>query len=101
MTASGRGPVAIGLRALICFVRSAVFGIFGSLAAEGASFSSHIVTALRLRWDLRGVMYKIELFLGYPGKFVVAGAKTSGNPWRANRHPLPARGILVQALEDD
>jgi hypothetical protein len=49
---------------------------------------------------LRGVIYKIELFLRYPEKFVVASAKTIENPWRANRHPLPARGIKESGSKD-
>jgi Fe-S cluster biogenesis protein NfuA len=39
-----------------------------------------VVTALRLRWDLRGVIYKIELFLRDPEKFVVRSAKITENP---------------------
>ena len=51
----------IALSAVFCSVRSFFFVIFGSLAVGGASFSSQIVTAFRLRSDLRSDMSKIEL----------------------------------------
>ena len=55
-----RGPVVIGYNVVFDVVQSVFHGIFRSVAAEGASFSSHMVTALRLRCDLRDVITKIE-----------------------------------------
>jgi hypothetical protein len=52
LTASGKGLIAIGLRAVSCAVRAVFLVISGSEGAEGAPFSSYIALGSGVCLDL-------------------------------------------------
>ena len=93
------GPTTMGLRAVFFSVRVLFLVILGSLAAEGAPFSSQIVTDFDVRCDLRKSMSK----LAHVGQFLPPPTKKRAprpKSWHANWDHFRCRhvGYLIHAL---
>jgi hypothetical protein len=92
-TASRSGLIAMGLSAVFCPVLAVFWVIFGSEAADGAPFSSHVVLGTGVRSDLRRIMFEDRSY----GAVLPQEKKCPKTikSWHANRAPLlTTRGII-------